>query len=85
MDIIDNKALLVRTRNPDRITDKIVKSKVIGEENGIHQVLVNWGFDEVQTLATLNLNGIPSPIKKDYQWTGKLTPLPTVRQRLGLR
>ncbi len=74
MDIIDNKALLVRTRNPDRITDKIVKSKVIGEENGIHQVLVNWGFDEVQTLATLNLNGIPSPIKKDYQWTGKLTP-----------
>ena len=32
MDIVDNKALLVRTKNPQRITDAIKKSEVVGQE-----------------------------------------------------
>ena len=43
MEIIDNKALLIRTRNPDKITDVIEQSKVIREVPNVgYEVLVKW-------------------------------------------
>ena len=42
MQIIENKALLLKLRNPDRITTVIPKSKVL--DSG--EVLVKWGLEE---------------------------------------
>jgi|TARA_R110000744_G_scaffold130543_1_gene238205 SNF2 family DNA or RNA helicase len=69
MKIIDGKALLLKLRNPKRITEVIPKSKVVRD----NEVLVNWGIDEVHSLRSLNVNA-PSPIQHRYDWTGKYDP-----------
>jgi len=68
--IIDNKALLLKTRHPERITTVIPKSKIIDE----NEVLVKWGLDEAQVLKNLRIKNVPSPINKDYEWTGMYKP-----------
>jgi SNF2 family DNA or RNA helicase len=69
MRIIDSKALLLKLRNPKRVTETVPKSK----EVGTNEVLVNWGIDEMHTLKRLNIN-VPSPIQSQYTWTGKYAP-----------
>lgn len=70
MQIIDNKALLLKLRNPKQVTTIIPKSKAISE----HEVVVNWGVSEAQTLRALNIK-VPSPIEGRYSWTGKFPPM----------
>jgi SNF2 family DNA or RNA helicase len=75
MEVVENKVLTLLTRNPQAITDAITKSAILEEqEDGIYKVAVNWGLDEMQTLASLPFKTPPSTIKRDYQWTGKFTP-----------
>lgn len=69
MRIIDNKALLVKAPDPSVITSNIAKSAVV--ENNF--VAVRWGLKESQTLASLGFDA-PSPMLRDYKWTGKHTP-----------
>jgi superfamily II DNA or RNA helicase len=70
MQIIDNKALLLKLRNPKQITTIIPKSKLIGD----HEVVVSWGVTEAQTLRGMNIK-VPSPIEGRYSWTGKYAPM----------
>lgn len=74
MRIVDDKVLVVRTRRPHLITEGIEKSAVIGQENDLYEVAVNWGLEEAQTLTQLRILGVPSTIQRDYKWTGKLKP-----------
>ncbi len=69
MKILDNKALLLRLRNPKKVTTVIPKSKQLPD----NKVIVNWGIDEAQVLKNLNIK-VPSPIEGKYKWTGKYTP-----------
>lgn len=69
MQIIDNRALLFKLRDPDRVVNSIPKSKIISNNN----VLVNWGLHEAMSLNALNIKA-PSPIEKDYVWTGQHKP-----------
>lgn len=70
MQIINNKALLLRLRNPKQVTTIIPKSKEVSE----HEVVVNWGIQEAHTLRAMNIN-VPSPIDSRYVWTGKFPPM----------
>jgi len=76
MQIIDNKALCLRVRNPHKITAVIPKSKVIAHypEQGAYDVLVHWGLEEAQVLKNLGLKKIPSPILSKYNWPGMYRP-----------
>jgi len=74
MEIVDDKVLLVRTKRPHLVTEKIKKSKVVKTYGDIYEVAVHWGLKESQTLADLKIKEVPSPIKRDYQWTGKFAP-----------
>jgi len=69
MKIVDNRALLLNLRSPGKVTTCIPKSKTLSE----HEVLVNWGIDEVQVLRNLGINA-PSPIEGRYEWTGRYDP-----------
>lgn len=40
----------------------------------MYEVAVNWGLQEAQALAKLRIKNVPSTIKRDYKWTGKLLP-----------
>jgi SNF2 family DNA or RNA helicase len=70
MQIIDNKALLLKVREPSRITTIIPKSKVVGE----NEVLVKWGLEEAQVLRNMQIKNVPSPIESQYEWTGMYKP-----------
>jgi len=70
MKIINGKALLLKLRNPNRVTETIPKSKVTGP----HEVAVKWGVDEVQTLRSLGVKA-PSPISGRYDWPGRYRPM----------
>ena len=70
MQIIDNKALLLKVREPNRITTIIPKSKVL--DSG--EVLVKWGLEEAQVLKNLQIKNVPSPIEAHYEWTGIYKP-----------
>ena len=69
MEIVDNKALRLRLRHPQKVTTVIPKSKQLGE----HDVVVNWGNDEARVLRNLGIQ-VPAPITGKYQWTGKYAP-----------
>ena len=74
MQIIDNRALLLKVRNPDRITTVIPKSKVLSDDGEVAEVLVNWDLEESIVLKNLKFKDIPSPINASYNWPGLYKP-----------
>jgi SNF2 family DNA or RNA helicase len=70
MRVVDNRGLLLRVRNPNKITTAIPNSKDLG----CNKVLVKWGVDESRVLKNLNIKDVPSPIMGKYQWGGKHKP-----------
>lgn len=70
MEIIDNKGLLLRVRDPAKITSVIPKSKQLND----NQVLVKWGVEEAQVLKNIGIKNIPSPIGTNYEWCGMYKP-----------
>jgi hypothetical protein len=73
MQIIENKALVFNTRNPDKYTI-IPNHAVVGEQDGVAQVAVKWGLDEVRVLRNLGVKNVPSPIRARYNWPGMYKP-----------
>ena len=74
MRIIDNRALLVETREPAAITGTIKKSALMEHYKGTSKVAVHWGLKEAQALIELGYHDVPSPILREYEWTGRLSP-----------
>lgn len=70
MEIIENKALLLKVRDPAKVTAVIPKSRVLDQ----HKVLVHWGLDEAQVLKNLKIKNVPSPILRSYAWPGLYKP-----------
>ena len=70
MQIINNKALLLRLKNPGQVLNTIPNSKQVSD----HEVVVKWGVPEVHTLQQLNIKA-PSPISAHYAWPGKFKPM----------
>jgi SNF2 family DNA or RNA helicase len=74
MEIVENKALVFKTRNPDKY-GIIPKHKVIEDEDGGYQVAVYWGLEEARVLKNLGVKNVPSPIKRTYKWPGRFIPM----------
>jgi SNF2 family DNA or RNA helicase len=70
MQIIENKALLLKLRHPERVLSTIPKSKRLDDG----QVLVKWGLEEAQVLRNLGVKRVPSPIEGRYKWPGLFKP-----------
>lgn len=70
MQIIENKALLLKVKDPNRITTVIPKSKIL--DSG--EVVVKWGIEEAQVLKNLKIKNVPSPITAHYEWPGLYKP-----------
>lgn len=70
MEIVDNKALLLKLRNPEKITSVIPKSKDLGDG----KVLVHWSLDSAQVLKNMKIRNVPSPILGHYAWPGQHKP-----------
>jgi len=70
MEIIDDRALLLKLKHPERVLATIPKSKQL--EDG--RVLVHWGLEEAQVLKNLGVKSVPSPIERRYKWPGLFKP-----------
>ena len=70
MQIIDNRALLMRVRNPGLITTAIPKSREFAD----NVVVVHWGLDEARVLKNIGIRNVPSPIEGRYAWPGQYSP-----------
>lgn len=80
MEIVENKALVLRTRDPDKF-NLIPKSKVLGKvSSDVYEVAVHWGLDEARVLKNLGVRGVPSPIMRSYTWPGRYTPFAHQRE-----
>ena len=75
MQIVDNHTLVVRTRNPARITETIKNSKLLQTNGDVTEIAVKWGLEEAQVLRKLNMKNVPSPIQRDYKWPGLFKPM----------
>ena len=75
MEIIGDKAVLLRTRNPDKYSI-IPKSKVVADHgDGTFEVAVYWGLEESKVLKNLGVKDITSPITRRYNWPGRYIPM----------
>ncbi len=76
MQIIDNKALLLRTRLSADILKAIPKSQIIRSlEDSIDEVLVYFGVKEVQALKVIGIKKVPNPPLQGYKWPGAYIPM----------
>lgn len=73
MQIVDNKALIFKTRDPSKY-GIIPKSAIVGEKDGVYKVAVYWGLDEVRVLRNLGVKDVTSPITARYDWPGMHKP-----------
>jgi len=81
VEIVDNRGLLVRVRDQERITKSVKQSRYIGkDDDGADKVLVNWTLNNTRKLANLGLRKTPSPILRDYDWPGIYKPYDHQRQ-----
>lgn len=75
MQIVDNKAVLIKTRNPHKYT-VIPKSRIVeAHQGGGYTVAVYWGLDEMRVLKNLGVKEVPSPIVGRYDWPGRFKPM----------
>lgn len=81
MEIIDNKALVLRVRDASKFS--ILPQKFIEPIPGGFTVYVKWGLDEVRVLRNLGIKGVPSPINKAYNWPGRYKPFAHQRETAG--
>ena len=70
MQIIENKALLLKLRHPERVLTTIPKSRRLDDG----RVMVKWGLEEAQVLKNLGIKSVPSPIEGRYKWPGLFKP-----------
>jgi len=80
MEIIDNKYLSVRTRNPARILQGVAGSWVDKQSEDVTTVMVPWGLEESHQLQQTKIKNVPSPIQRDYDWPGVYPPMSHQRQ-----
>jgi len=73
MEIVENKALRIRTRNPEKF--RVIPKHHIKAIEGGYEVTVYWGLDEARVMQNLGVKNVPSPIARKYQWPGRYIPM----------
>ena len=78
MEIVANKAVVLRTRDPYKITEVLPKSQIIKEvstpKGTGYEVAVKWDLPNVKILHNLGFKKVPSPIEGQYEWPGMYKP-----------
>ena len=83
MRVVNNRAIVLRTKRPHLVTEQIKNYKILEEEDGVYKLAVRWKLHEAQMLNQLKIKNVPSPILKDYQWGGRHTPFAHQKETSG--
>lgn len=68
--IIDNKALLLKVREPKRLLAVLPRARQLSP----NEVLVKWDLESAQILKNMQFKDVPSPITSQYNWPGLHRP-----------
>lgn len=71
--VIDNRALMLRTTTPDAIVEAIPESAILSRVGGVNTIMVNWTLDNVRVLRNFG-HAVPTPILGKYHWAGMRAP-----------
>jgi len=74
MEIVNNRALILRTKDPSKYACIPDSADLGADAHGIHEVAVRWGLDEIRVLRNLGVKEAPSPILGRYDWPGRFKP-----------
>ena len=74
MKVVNNRAIVLKTKRPHLITERVKNYKVLTEEKGVYKIAIPWGLHESQVLAGLKVKEVPSPMARDYEYTGRYEP-----------
>lgn len=76
MEIVENQAVKfsLPSNKAGLITNYIEKSQVLSDDGKNTEMLVYWGIEEMQRVAKVYGDKVPSPIQKDYKWPGMYIP-----------
>ena len=84
MDIVQNTALKfsIPAKLADALYHNIDKCEYVGTAGDAKEIVMFWGYDEVSAAVNIIdtaqpdhlLPKVPSPILRDYNWPGMLTP-----------
>jgi SNF2 family DNA or RNA helicase len=74
MEILEDKALVFRTRNPNKYSI-IPKHQILEKDGDTYKIAVYWGLDETRVLRNLGVKDVPSPITRRYNWPGRYKPM----------
>ena len=78
MEIVANKAVLLRTYDPNKITEVLPKAHVVKEldtpKGKGYEVAVKWTLTNTKILHNLGFSKTPSPIMGQYDWPGMYKP-----------
>jgi SNF2 family DNA or RNA helicase len=83
MEIINDTAVVFRTRKPHLLAEKSATYKIIEEVDGMYTVAVKWTLQDAQVLAGLGMKSVPSTIERDYDWSGKFKPFAHQKETSG--
>lgn len=83
MEIINDTAVVFRTRKPHLLAEKSATYKIIEEVDGVYTVAVKWTLQDAQVLAGLGMKSVPSTIERDYSWSGKFKPFAHQKETSG--
>lgn len=72
------KALIIESRNPDRILNTILKAKHFTVK-GISYVAVPHRLEETRLLCAMGYEA-PAPIRHHYEWPGRYAPFAAQRE-----
>lgn len=82
---LESKSLILKLRNPERVTEYIPKSRVVPHE-GVNYTQVKFDLDSARVLRNLGIKS-PSPIRYFYDWPlrvpGVANPQPFEHQRVS--
>jgi hypothetical protein len=57
--VIDNKALVLKTKRPHLVTEQVDDYKILNEVDGVYKIAVPWRLHEAQVLAGLRVKEVP--------------------------
>jgi len=76
VEIVENEVVKfsIPSDRANLITGYLEKSQVLSDDGKNAELLVYWGIEEMQRVAKVYGDKVPSPIQKDYKWPGMYTP-----------
>jgi len=72
--VVNDRAIVLKTKRPHLITERVNNYKILEEDNGVYKVAIPWELHEAQVLADLKVKEVPSPMARDYEFTGRHAP-----------